>query len=660
MTRTRLRTYLIVLAVVVNIINLLPVLQSPFLGDDAWRESCIRGISSLTRADLGQICWSTVQDYIRDGRWYPLVVYYYPAFYYLDRLFYKIGEIVFVLINVLLFGYLVQLITRNKNLFVLVLLVAPLFFQFRFYHDPILSYYYLMQIEFALAEASLIFFIWYIRKPQLIKLVASVFLFAILLLVYEAFYSFCAIYALVGYLELGVSEKKKIFKLSSPFFVLVAVNLTVALVIRTMFHTSYEGTTLSLEFWPWFTAFLKQVFAAVPLSYFFSFGHLAQAWDYAGAYFLNQLVAITVLWVVLWIFNWDYLSGEDSDVSMKGIKALGVLGLGFWIFPAFLVTLSAKYQRELKWGLGYLPVYVSCFGLMMIALMFLTWVNNTLRNTRKMFRGSAMIATALIGAAVVGLNFTNNNIVVQCYNDAEHYHRSLMEKALTDGLMNGVQEGSFLTFGLPVRSWDEPAFYRMHSGLELQVVKPPGFEMDPQLGTISYRQAFKDYSVPSSSGDVYDFDLPRIPRRDFTGYSAEFQRAQGVIVHRKSAPNRDLKRPLVYFVKYEAEAKDLGYAVLAHVTKLETRSDLLQTAVADSLRVYVRIPVGKSYNDILLTGNRMDPHSMKITEAFLLKENDLNLLSSDDRGKMFEVPLGFIEGGVDPKSVVATLTMVEN
>ena len=96
------------------------------------------------------------------------------------------------------------------------------------------------------------------------------------------------------------------------------------------------------------------------------------------------------------------------------------------------------------------------------------------------------------------------------------------------------------------------------------------------------------------------------------------------------------------------------------MTKLETRSDLLQTAVADSLRVYVRIPVGKSYNDILLTGNRMDPHSMKITEAFLLKENDLNLLSSDDRGKMFEVPLGFIEGGVDPKSVVATLTMVEN
>lgn len=218
MTRTRLRKYLIVLAVVVNIINLLPVLQSPFLGDDAWRESCIRGISSLTHADLDQICWSTVQDYIRDGRWYPLVVYYYPAFYYLDRLFYKIGEIVFVLINVLLFGYLVQLVTRNKNLFILVLLVAPLFFQFRFYHDPILSYYYLMQIEFALAEASLIFFIWHIRKPQLIKLVVSVFLFAILLLVYEAFYSFCAIYALVGYLELGASEKRKIFKLSSPFW----------------------------------------------------------------------------------------------------------------------------------------------------------------------------------------------------------------------------------------------------------------------------------------------------------------------------------------------------------------------------------------------------------------------------------------------------------
>jgi len=119
-------------------------------------------------------------------------------------------------------------------------------------------------------------------------------------------------------------------------------------------------------------------------------------------------------------------------------------------------------------------------------------------------------------------------------------------------------------------------------------------------------------------------------------------------------------RPNVFFVKYEAEAKDLGYAVIAHLTKLEIGRDSGVIAVADTVRVYVRAPVGKDYNTILLTGNWIDPDSMKATGAFLFKEKELNLISSYDDGKIFEVPLALVERGVDPKSVVATLTMVEN
>jgi hypothetical protein len=83
-------------------------------------------------------------------------------------------------------------------------------------------------------------------------------------------------YPLVAYTQLGASHKKRIIGLSAPFFLVALVNVGITLLIRTPFHTSYEGTTLSLEFWPWFTAFLKQVFAAVPLTHFFLFGRIFQ------------------------------------------------------------------------------------------------------------------------------------------------------------------------------------------------------------------------------------------------------------------------------------------------------------------------------------------------------------------------------------------------
>jgi hypothetical protein len=657
LSRSRVGAYLILLALLLNLTNLLPVLQSPFLGDDAWRESCIRGVASLTNTTLGEISWSATKDFIRDGRWYPLVVYYYATFYYLDLFSYKATEVGFVLINILIFSYLVQLVARRKSFFLMTLLVAPIVFQFRFYHDPILSYYYLMQLEFLLLNASLIFFIWFLGNYRRVNLILSIVLFTLALLVYEAFYSFFAMYALVAYTQLGSNQKKLIIKFTAPFFLVALVNVGITLVIRAYFHTSYEGTTLSLQFWPWFTAFCKQVLASVPLSYFYSFGRSDQLLGYIEEHLLSQVLVITAFWMTLWCFAWDFTSREESKVRGERLKDLGIVGLGFWILPAILVTLSAKYQRELKWGLGYLPVYVSSFGLLMLLMMVMASMDGALKRMKRFSRRTLVIATALLGGTLVGLNFTHNNIVVQGYNDAEHYHWSLMKEALEEGLMKGLEEGSFIVFGPPVRSWDEAAFYRMYSGLTLQVVKPPGFEMDNLLGSNSYKAAFQDYLIDSGSPCVYDFMRSTVPKTKFAGYSAEFEGTQGVVVRRNVKPNNDVYRPNVFFVKYEAEARDLGYVALAHLTKLKTVDEIQVSAVADSIRIYVRTPERKANNRILISGNWIDPVSMKITGALLLGEKDLSLVAAGNKGKILEFPRALVEKGVDPNSIVATLTM---
>lgn len=660
MSRSRVLIYLTFLAVLVNLANLLPVLESPFLGDDAWRESVVRGVASLTNTGLGEISWNVSKDFIRDGRWYPLVVYYYTVFYYLDRFSYKAVEIGLVLVNIALLAYLVQLVTRRKSFSLITLLVAPLFIQFRFYHDPILSYYYLMQIEFLLLGLSLIFFIWFLRKKRRINLGLSIILFTAALLVYEAFYAFFALYGLVAYTELGWNQKKLVVKTSAPFLLVTLVNIGLIFLIRTYFHTSYEGATVSLAFWPWLTAFSKQAFAAIPLSYVSLFGNPDQILGYVKEAFFSQILMIVCLWMILWCFSWDYINRSDEPVDMKRFRNISILGIGFWLLPAFIVTLSAKYQRELKWGLGYLPVYVSGFGLLMVLLTPLALMCDFLKRSKRFYRFSTVIATGLAGGLLIGVNFINNSIVVRGYNEAEHYHRSVMEEALEYGLMKGLDDGAYIVLGPPVRSWDQPAFFRMRSGLTLQVVKPPGFDMDRLLGAISYEDAFENYLSPSCPPITYDFTRLTAPREKFAGYSAEFEGTQGVVVRRKLKPNADAFLPSVYLVKYEATAKDLGYAALAHLTKLQTSADSKIRTVADSIRIYIALPSGKIYNEILISGNWMDPDSLKQTGAFVFKDKDLNLVASFEKGKILEFPSNLINRGIDAKSIAVTLTVIEN
>jgi hypothetical protein len=658
LSRDRLITYLVLLAVLLNVLNLMPVLDSPYLGDDAWLESPLRGTLALTGMDLAQTCWNVVKDYVRDGRWYPLVVYYFAAFYYLDRYSYKALEILFVITNILLFGYLVNLLTRSRHLALMALALAPLFFQLRFYHDPILSYYYLMQVELLFIEVSLIFFILYLRRLHTAHYCLSILAFTIVVLVYEAFYAFCLMFFVVAYIELGREAGRRILRLAAPFVALTAVNAGIGLVIRSLFHPRYEGITLNVDPWAWMLAYVKQVTAAIPLSYFFLGDHSRFAVDFAGAYFSSDLIAFCCLWIILWCFIWDHSRQEPPTESHDRKKRLILLGMGFWLLPPVLVSLSTKYQRELKWGLAYLPVYVSGFGMLMLTLAAVAALHDSVRNWSLVSRRLAVMSFAVLATALAGINYTNNRIVIQAYSCAEHFPRLLMERALASNLLGAVQEGSYLVFGFPLRSWDEPAFYRMHSGLALQVVKPFTLPMDRELGTLSYREAFSDYALEAPRS-VYDFRNATVPRFRFAGYNAEFVGSEGVSVRRRLTLNTSFKRPDFFFLKYESPSKGLGYAVMGRLRRLKSCDGSNPEISADKLRVYVGIPIGTPYKSIVLTGNWVDGKSCKTCGVFRFTEKNLKLRYSDIYGKLFEVPKDLMRQCVAPGSVVATLSMTD-
>lgn len=657
--RRTIMVYLTLLAILLNIITLLPVLDSPFLGDDSWRESLLPGTLSLSRVSLVENSWNTLKDFTKSGRWYPLVLYYHAVFYYLDRYTYKLLVIVLIIADIAAFAYFVKLVTHSNSVALICILLSPLFFQFRLYHDPILSYYFMMQLQLLLIFMSLVFFVVYRRGNSRKFLVLSVTAYTVCLLIYEAAYTYWIMHALVVYLcprETDTSARK-IVESVSPFVAVVLLNLGITLLVRAKFGCHYEGVGLNLAFGACSKTFLKQISAALPLSYFITAGKFGYWFEYCRQYFITEILGICVFWVILWWAAADFFrrqprgfaNNSNSADIRDTVRCMVVLGLGLWILPSLLVALSGKYQLELTWGLGYLPVYLSEFGAIMLVVAMVVSLYHWVRDSHNAARNFVVGTVAAIGCVVLAVNYGFNRIVIQGYNSDGYYQRQLVESALRCGLMRTVPNESDLICGLPIRGWNSPAFYRMHAGLTLQVVAPSGFPRDEELGNSRIEQAFAGYEIEGARG-VYDFKGPQKDADFVSGYRVKFiGLGRPILVKMFEKKNESRK---VFFLKYEAQSKGLGYAVLAEVCRLKADNGAILSVSSDRIYIYVGVPFGYKYSKILITGSWID-NSLLPGGSLQFTDSDLQLIGADAHGRLYSVPQSLMRKYIDPLSVIA-------
>jgi hypothetical protein len=332
-----------------------------------------------------------------------------------------------------------------------------------------------------------------------------------------------------------------------------------------------------------------------------------------------------------------------------------LLGVGFWLLPGIIVTASSKYQKELVWGLGYLPVYVSGFGVMMLALGGILAAYRQVSRLKGRAWYAVVISTAVAGSVICGINYNDNRMVIQRYNLAEHYPRRIVESALQSRLMATVPPGSFLLCDRPVRSWDSPAFFRMHSGTTVQVVKPSGFSPDAQLGNLKVTQAFTEYERRGTEL-IYDFTRKRDTGRAFIGYAVHFKGEQGPVLERVVASTPGSVKRRAFFLKYHAQFKELGYAVLGRVRFLKADDAEIFGVSADKVRIYVGVPTGYPCSEVCVTGCWTDRKSVESAGMFRLNERDLLLISSDAHGRLYEIPHSAMRGNIDPRSVTVNVT----
>ncbi|MCA1959939.1 MAG: hypothetical protein LDL33_04005 [Desulfomonile sp.] len=648
--RTKLsNACLVLLVIAVNAVALVPVIQSPYLGDDSWRESTLSGVARLTGTNLFDLSWNTVKDFTRSGRWYPLVIYYYPIFYYLDHFQYKLLILCLVLVNVLLFGWLVRTITSSTGWALAAMALSPFVLQLRFYHDPVMSYYGLMQIELALLVLSVGWFPAYLRGGGRRLLAGSIVSYTACLLIYEAFYLFWLVHVLVALIHFGWKRLRDVMRTIAPFFLITLVNGLIAVFVRAVNTVYYEGVDARFAAVDWALAFAEQVFSAVPFSYVLASDAIRNAREAAEASSVWSTLFVGALWAGVWWLVWRRARAETSVMREKSLHALVLVGLAFWVLPAPVVALSAKYQRELTWGLGYLPAYVSGFGVIMTALAGLAAISPWLRRSAARLSWAPVLGMAVVGGVLCGFNYANNRTVVERYNFVEYRPRKFIEDALATGILRAVPDRSVLVCDEPLRGWDNPAFFCQHTGLTLQVVKQPGFWFDSELGNSTITTALEGFAAREPG--TYDFSAPESSGRVFSGYKVYFEGRGWPLLIPVTSPRASTADRGVFLLSYRIGTDGTGIAVLARLTALKADHNCLVAASADRVWIYVA-QSGKlaEENAGVVTGSWNDG-AFKSFGSFNFHERNLVMVASNGAGKLFMVPTRLMEHAIDPRSI---------
>ena len=250
--------------------------------------------------------------------------------------------------------------------------------------------------------------------------------------------------------------------------------LTLAFVAADHYLTSnstdvYTGTQVRVGPNALF-AFGVQAVAALPLSYAAFdpqqlFGHLDWPGAETGCLMVILFVAVTA--------TLRETLGRIETSSPGSAARVYLLGGMMVLGPAVLIGISSRYQEEMLWGLGYLPVYVQVFGL---AWVVATAVSSLLAglNGPAWLRATVANGFALGFGVLSALTLLVNQWVVEAQNSTLRYPREIAESAARHGLYDGVPNDSFILRD-QINPWDSTAFTLQHASKRLRFVTPAAF-----------------------------------------------------------------------------------------------------------------------------------------------------------------------------------------
>ena len=343
----------------------------------------------------------------------------------------------------------------------------------------------------------------------------------------------------------------------------------------------------------------KEISAAFPLSYvlFNPHGICVGIFAYLKDHFSVHVITIALGYFILFMTILNYLS-KDTLESEDGVsrKPLLVLGLLLLILPAVLIALSPKYQAWSGWGIGYLNVYLSYYGLVMVVIFLVDLIYGKITVVKRGVALPLSIILSTLMASVGVINYTTNSMVVAATNQNCLYPRETIEDAMKRGLFQDVPEDVRLLVN-SCFVWDQLAFYWKHSGGRVKYVGVTG-------------SFLKGIGVPLSE-------------------SKGAKLTKGISKKLGELPER------LYYLSYFGQSKENGYAILGKVSNILADEAEIYSAFSQKLYIYAEF-ADYSHAQFSLAGRWFDEKgSPEMSVPFTLHQDRWDRISSGRNWKLW-------------------------
>lgn len=626
--------YLLIPSILLIGLSLAPLLSSGYTNDDSF-SSLLKG--TMQESHIGPVDYTVSQIMYwmtSNGRFFLLTSYVDLIYYVFDNLLiYKLAILTFIVLDLLVFAYFVTMLTGSKSLGIIAILFTPAIFQFRLYHDPIMGYSTILEFIFLLTILSLIFLRKFMISSKPAYLGLSLFTYTVCLLNYEISYVFFLLHFIVVLFNRGSRSLRSTLTLASLFFALPVVLSAINFLIRVYYRVPLSGGSsaysLSLDPGMFTVTLIKQCVAALPLSYYF----LDPNHVFQGA--IGQLLSdfsIELLLLGAGIFGLFALLGINVCKELKGGKTdhlvgeIALLGFALLVLPGVIISLSPKYQSEILWGWGYLPVFISYFGFILILVASILLVTRWAGKVSGKMAIILLIAILLVTAVCI-LNYWNNASIVERSNLMWLYPRNVAENAMGTGIMGTVPGGSILLVNSNY-PWDQKEFYLLNSGKQFLYVGTKG-----PLRYVG-GQGYQPDRLPASTllaktGDTWSYRL-------------------------NDSDN-------VYYFDYYSYSSSNGYAYLSKVHDLSITNSSIGLLSSPEVYLFIRTPYDLHKDDphqnpwsVLVHGFTYGNGSGDTEQYFTVDRAQLALLASGDDWELYKLS---IEGKeIDVKSLSVAIT----
>jgi hypothetical protein len=414
---------LAVLALAFAIVS--PALRSGWTGDDAFY-SALNGVLGADRVTLWQAMHHSFDAwFFTYGRFYPgLILEKYLVFsVFTDLVAYKVLLVVATLITLDMFRRCVQAYTTPAFGVLAALMAAVLFMQHGL-QDALLAYNAMPQFVAIATMGSLLAFRKALVEHSKPMAVLAFVLYAIAALTYEDVYALCVLYPLLARTTGGTWRMA--IRSAIPQIALAASLTILELAMRGWVRVPPDALYAANLAVPNVAATaLYQITAALPFAYWLV--EPLRAFSLSPAFLAIFAGVGFTCWVAL----------RQIRVESNGRSPFGI-AIALIVLPALPVALVVKYQHELRFGLGYLPLFFQSFG---VALLMAGGAKLAVRSR---FRSAWCVAIALLVAALGSMTYASNVQLVKSGRPSR-MARAELQRQISTGLLSPVPQNGVVS-----------------------------------------------------------------------------------------------------------------------------------------------------------------------------------------------------------------------